>query len=147
MRDGQEITVRSANEADIEALCKLNAQLGYPADCEVLKARVAFILNHPAHKLFVACVGGNVIGYVHGFEQRMLIMHPFVEVGSLVVDEAWRSKGVGKILMQRIENWTKQQGCHLVLLHSNIVRERAHQFYLNFGYRLLKTSRVFIKDV
>lgn len=54
-------------------------------------------------------------------------------VDDLVVDEAWRSSGVGK----RLLDWLKEAACRLqcdaFTLDSGVQRSRAHQFYFREG--------------
>ena len=74
-------------------------------------------------------------------------MGPRAEVGGIVVDEAWRSRGVGAVLLRQAEQWASARRISLMVIHTNVVRERAHGFYEKCGYHLLKQSRVYIKEI
>jgi len=63
----------------------------------------------------------------------------------LVVNEAYRGKGIGEKLLAGIEDWAKERGIQAVFLRSNIVREEAHRFYEKVGYKNTKTSKIFWK--
>jgi len=52
----------------------------------------------------------------------------FVE--ALWVDDAWRRRGVGSVLMKRAETVAKEAGCHSAWLDSF----QARDFYLGLGY-------------
>jgi GNAT superfamily N-acetyltransferase len=53
----------------------------------------------------------------------------YAEIGELVVDTEYRGKGVGKKLMQKVEEWAKDKGFSEVRHRSGGHRKEAHQFY------------------
>jgi GNAT superfamily N-acetyltransferase len=67
------------------------------------------------------------------------------EVNGLVVDETQRSAGTGAKLLQAAERWAAEKGCKSMSVRSNVVRERAHEFYLRNGYEHYKTQKAFRK--
>ena len=79
---------------------------------------------------------------IHGIESD-----PHAEIGGLVVDERARSRGVGRVLLAAAEAWAARQGLREVALRSNILRERAHDFYRRLGYDCPKTQHRFRKRI
>jgi GNAT superfamily N-acetyltransferase len=73
------------------------------------------------------------------------VADPQTEIGGLVVDESYRRRGVGRLLMEQAERWAREKGCGAICLRSNVVRKDAHAFYERIGYSNVKTSRVFHK--
>jgi GNAT superfamily N-acetyltransferase len=67
------------------------------------------------------------------------------EIEGLVVDEACRGQGIGRLLIRQIEQWVGEKGCDAIYVRSNIIRERAHGFYQELGYENIKTSLTFRK--
>jgi len=61
--------------------------------------------------------------------------------------EGHRSAGAGKLLLDEAERWAREHGCSAVNLRSNVIRERAHQFYLRNGYEHYKTQKAFRKKL
>jgi len=53
---------------------------------------------------------------------------------ALVVDEKWRGRGIGKLLIDRVEASLAGQGINLVVLTSSIFRKDSHEFYRHIGY-------------
>ena len=47
----------------------------------------------------------------------------------MVVDETVRGSGIGRCLMERAEEWTRERGYNTVQLRSNVTRAAAHAFY------------------
>ncbi len=60
---------------------------------------------------------------------------PFALVENMVVDSAYRSKGVGSELMTYIHQICKEQRCTKVMLSSSMGRSKAHRFFERNGYR------------
>ncbi|MBW4636237.1 MAG: GNAT family N-acetyltransferase [Iphinoe sp. HA4291-MV1] len=52
----------------------------------------------------------------------------------LVVDEGYRHSGIGRVLMQHIEQWASIVSCQGILIRSNIKRKEAHRFYEKIDY-------------
>lgn len=138
-----DLKVRPASQQDVEKLCQLCAQLGYPSTAEDVATRLERISSLPTHCLLVAEIDGEVVGWVHACEELTLESGACGVLAGLVVDEAYRSQGVGAQLLEAAEAWARQMGYGRMVVRSNIIRERAHRFYERQGYRLIKTSRVF----
>jgi GNAT superfamily N-acetyltransferase len=68
-------------------------------------------------------------------------------LGGLVVDEGHRGRRIGRLLMETAEAWASARGCEALYVRSNVVRERAHRFYKEMGYDLIKQSCVFLKEL
>ena len=99
------------------------------------------------HALFVAVQANRVIGWIGVSASRLLEVEPRAEVDGLVVDEAARSRGAGKLLLEKVEAWAKHAGCKSMSVRSNVKRERAHEFYQKNGYEHYKTQKAFRKDI
>jgi GNAT superfamily N-acetyltransferase len=136
------IIVRQALEKDIPRILELYRQLSFhpedyhvPPLYEVIKA-FRKIEEYPGYKLLVAEDSGNVVGttvlavlpgFAHGTS-------PFGVVEYVVVDEAYRSRGIGKLLMESVIALAKEAGCYKIMLTSDVRRERAHKFYKSLGF-------------
>lgn len=140
--------VRRARKEDAAAIAELSGQLGYPSTKEQVERRLVHVLADSAHTLFVAeMTGGHIGGWLHVFGYHVVESDPRAEVGGLVVDEAQRGAGIGRLLMQNAENWAREKGYAAVGLRSNIVRHDAHAFYQRIGYKIPKTQHVFRKEL
>jgi GNAT superfamily N-acetyltransferase len=143
-----EIVVRRARAADIGQLAPLCGQLGYPSSEEDVRARLAGIGATPQHALWVAETSdGKLAGFLNAFVMRTIDTDARVEVAALVVDDAQRSGGVGKLLIEKAESWARENDCKAIGLRSNVIRERAHKFYERLGYVHYKTQKAFRKPL
>ncbi len=138
--------VRPATADDAEAIARLSEQLGYPTNAEETARRLREVTGEGDHAVFVAEADGRQIGWVHVYVNHSLLADTPAEVAGLVIDEDYRSRGVGRVLMEQAERWAQEQGCRSVRLRSNVVRSRAHSFYERLGYRVIKSQRAFCKD-
>jgi GNAT superfamily N-acetyltransferase len=145
--DSPEVKVRAARVEDAPALARLSGQLGYPATIEQILARMVVIQGDPSSGLFVAEMSGAVVGWMHLLNQHLIEYGSRVEVAGLVVDEAARGRGIGRCLMDRAEEWTRERGSHTIHLRSNVTRAGAHAFYEHLGFKHVKTSKTFCKMI
>jgi GNAT superfamily N-acetyltransferase len=141
----QVVDIRAIASADTEAAVRLSAELGYPVDSTVMRARIDQLAVRPDHGAYVACVGGRVVGWIHVSAVHHMQSEPRAEIGGLVVDASVRGAGIGARLVARAEQWATEHGLGSILVRSQIMREAAHRFYLREGYTRTKTSAVFSK--
>ena len=140
------ITIRVARLSDAPQLAPLAGQLGYPSTSEQVVARLRGIFADSQHVIFVAeRTNGEIAGYVDAFLMCTAASDVRAEIAGLVVHEASRSQDIGRMLMARAEHWAREKGCSECGLRSNVIREGAHRFYENLGYRVNKTQTSFRK--
>jgi len=131
---------------DASRLAELSGQLGYPASRAEIVQRMKR-MRPVAHAIFVAETGKNVIGWLHASVTPLLELALCAEVNGLVVDENQRSLGAGAQLLDAAERWAAKKGCNSMSVRSNVIRERAHAFYLRQGYEHYKTQKAFRKNL
>lgn len=139
------VTIRPALVGDASQLAQLAGQLAHPSTAEQVAARLHDILQDSDHAVFVAQSGSKIVGYVEAFPFHTIAANPRIEIASLVVDEPCRSQGIGRLLMEWAEKWARARGFKEAGLRSNVIRDRAHSFYENLGYRINKTQKSFCK--
>lgn len=142
------ITVRAARGSDAGRIGELiKGALGYACEPETVRAQLEKVLNKPAARVFVAAddLSGVTAGFVYATEYDLLHAASLKSITSLAVDEAWRGKGIGRMLTEAVERWAREDGCAGVRLVCSVRREKAHGFYLHCGYTLRKEQKSFIK--
>ncbi len=146
--DTKTVEIRAAARRDIEVLARLAGELGYPSTADVVAERLESIEGDPRNAVFVATIsGGEVVGWIQLSEMRSLVIDSRAEITGLVVDPQCRCAGIGSLLVERGESWARKRGLRMIGLHSNVLRERAHGFYLRLGYRITKSQKVFRKNL
>ena len=135
--------IRPATLADSERIASLSAELGYPTDADGVRRRLNDILRDSAYQVYVIELEeGYPVGWIAFLVWRLVMVDPIVEICSLIIDERYRSRRLGELLIERAEQWAHEQGCREMWVHSNIIRARAHRFYERLGYANFKTSYV-----
>jgi len=143
-----EINIRDAQIKGDREIAELSGQLGYPSSASEIRVRLEIFLGVDDQVILVAeSASGEVIGWVHIFEAQRLVDEPFAEVGGLIVAEGYQSAGVGAALLKTGEQWAQGRGLKVMRVRSNVVRERAHRFYERSGYQVIKSQRVFHKEL
>jgi len=137
-------TVRTATEKDIPRILELYRQLAFnppPAGAPVPSMEeYRRVFNKmsavPGYRLLVAEEDGEILGttvlvilpgFTHG-------VSPFAVVEYVVVDEQYRRRGIGKLLMDYVIARSKEAGCYKIMLTSDKRRDQAHQFYESLGF-------------
>jgi GNAT superfamily N-acetyltransferase len=140
------VRVRRVRASDVRRVADLCAQLGYPVTVREMSARLKRMMQDRDGACFVAeDAAAGVIGWIHVSVTALLEVERRAEVNGLVVDEQARSKGAGALLLQAGEKWAKGKKCKGMSVRSNVLRERAHGFYLRNGYEHYKTQKAFRK--
>lgn len=139
------ISIRQMTADDVPAAQALLAQLGYDLDMREVARRHAAVASSTDHTVTVAERSGRVVALCHAFVRPALDKPPEVIVQALVVDQAIRGGGIGKLVMAAVEAWAANRGFASVALSSNVVRADAHAFYGAIGYRQTATSHLFRK--
>lgn len=143
-----ELLIRKARPSDAPPLAKLATQLGYPATAGEIRGRLRGIRLAAQHAVLVAeTKADGVIGWLHVSRQPLLESDLRAEVNGLVVAEGQRSLGAGARLLAAAEDWARKHGCKSMSVRSNVIRERAHQFYVRNGYEHYKTQKSFRKPL
>src|SRR5260370_14706697 len=113
-----------------------------------MRKRVLGIKLDSQHAVFVAeSAKEGVIGWVHVSRQPLLEVEIRAEVNGLVVAEGQRSVGAGARLLAAAEDWAGKHGCKGMSVRSNVIRDRAPQFYERHGYEHYKTQKSFPKPL
>ena len=138
------LAVRAAVEADLPRVLELLDQIddsmytrrddaGHADRLSVFHRIAADPLQH----LLVADADGRIVGTVH----LVVIPHlsrsckPSGLLESMVVDEAYRRKGVGAALLREVQRLALEAGCYKLALSSNLARGGAHRFYSRLGWK------------
>ena len=140
-----EVTIRKAAMSDAASVGELNATLGYSFSTEVMTERLARVLAREAHVVFVAEISGAVAGWIESGEQEILAVGRIGEILGLVVADNARKHGVGRKLVEAVEDWALARGLSALTVRSNIIRPESHAFYERIGFTRFKTQHAYRK--
>jgi GNAT superfamily N-acetyltransferase len=140
-----EVVIRKAKSTDAAGVAELSGILGYPVDRAAMQRRLERSGERDEHVVFVAETGGKVVGWIHGAEHEFLVAGRVGEICGLVVAEGQRASGVGRRLVEAVEQWARGRGLEQVAVRSNVARTESHPFYEKVGYTRLKTQHAYRK--
>lgn len=105
-------------------------------------------LNSNTSNIFVAVEDGEFIGYIELTEQKDYFTgEKQGYVSAIATSPNNEGKGVGKKLMQKAEEWTREKGLKVLVLEVFQNNERAIKLYEKLGYNkeIVKMTKV-LKD-
>lgn len=139
------VTIREARADDAAAIAELLGELGYPTAADAVPRRLANMRTDGGQWTLIAEDGaGQAVGMATIIVRHVINRdEPFGRLASVVVKEAWRSRGVGAALIARTEEICREHGCSAIEVTSAEHRPRAHDFYRRLGFE--ERPRRFIK--
>ncbi len=147
--------IRKAREQDIDAILELNRQIGEihftqapQVFCPPSPEERAFLLAAIAAEGRLFCVAeqdGAVAGFLTARIDinesiPFLSKEPICRIGTVVVDEGHRSRGIGKALIAHCDEWGKAQGASQLRLEVMAFNERAKALYERLGFKMLSQT-------
>lgn len=138
-------TIRPAEAADAPELARLAGELGYPCTPAVMAQRLAAARQRTDGVTLVAAGGIGLWGWVTVQRKAGLLSDPCAEITGLVVDGQARECGIGRVLVERAEDWAREHGLARMLVRTNVNRSATHRFYEHLGYLRSKSHHLYDK--
>lgn len=92
------------------------------------------ILMNENYSLLVAKEDNRVLGSALGICCKSLTV-PFLVIEDVIVKEGLRGKGIGRKLMESLDEFAKRKHCEYAILVSSGFRKEAHKFYDSVGFK------------
>ncbi|MCL2512883.1 MAG: GNAT family N-acetyltransferase [Oscillospiraceae bacterium] len=127
--------IREIEEKDYPALLPLWSQFGGYATAENIGLHYNRIKNDERYKTFVALLEDEAVGFIASARHYGIgIEGSYMVIIGIAVKEEAQNKGIGKKLLQHMENYAKEKGVFSIYLNSDFKRTAAHTFYERNGY-------------
>jgi len=126
--------LREAKPGDAPRLVELIQELGHTVTEKQVRKNLA-TLRKVDETPIVATLDKRLLGLVG--VHRMITVHRPAPVGRipvLVVAKEAQGLGLGRMLVDAVEQWCRKKGCQLIEVTSNDRRAAAHAFYRHMGY-------------
>ena len=137
--------IRDAASSDAAAIADLAAEIGFAMPVERVAERFR-LLDDAGETPLVAEQVGSVLACLTWHVTPVLHrLTPVGRITMLVVTSRFRSRGIGRALVEAAEARLLERGCSLVEVTSNLRLIDAHRFYERLGYE--QTSLRFAKQV
>ena len=140
--------LRDLKTTDVAAICEINKEaLGYSFSFEETSSQLDKLSQDSHHYLlgFGDSTSHDLLGYVHAEVYESLYSKPGFNILALAVLPQRQGKGIGKALLEGLEQETKRRGYEFIRLNSADHRLGAHVFYEKVGYTCDKMQKRFIK--
>ena len=140
--------LRDLKTTDVAAICEINKEaLGYSFSLEETNSQLAKLSQDSHHYLlgFEDSTSHDLLGYVHAEVYESLYSKPGFNILALAVLPQTQGQGIGKTLLEGLEQETKRRGYEFIRLNSADHRLGAHVFYEKVGYTCDKMQKRFIK--
>ena len=139
-------TVQVKDAGQIRDLC--HQALGYDSTLEKVAAQInKFNSPDSGHFCFVyeEEQTGNILGYVEAEVYESLYSDAGLNILGLAVFPSAQGRGIGRQLMERVEDLAQTHNYAFIRLSSASHRKEAHLFYEHIGYEGNKTQKRFLK--
>ena len=140
--------LRDLKTTDVAAICEINKEaLGYSFSLEETASQLAKLSQESHHYLlgFEEPTSHDLVGYVHAEVYESLYSKPGFNILALAVLPQTQGKGIGKTLLEGLEQEAEKRGYNFIRLNSADHRTGAHAFYERVGYTCDKMQKRFIK--
>ena len=142
--------LRDLKTTDVDAIYEINkGALGYAFSPEETARQLAKLSQDPHHFLlgFEDSTSHDLLGYVHAEVYESLYSKPGFNILALAVLTQTQGKGIGKNLLEELEQEAEKRGYNFIRLNSADHRTGAHAFYERVGYTCDKMQKRFIKII
>ena len=140
--------LRDLKTTDVAAICDINKEaLGYAFSPEETASQLAKLSQDSHHYLlgFEDSTSHDLVGYVHAEVYESLYSKPGFNILALAVLPQTQGQGIGRTLLQGLEQEAKKRGYNFIRLNSADHRLGAHAFYEKVGYTCDKVQKRFIR--
>lgn len=140
--------LRALKTTDVDAIYEINKEaLGYSFNLEDTASQLAKLSQDSHHYLrgFEDSSSHDLLGYVHAEVYESLYSKPGFNILALAVLPQMQGKGIGKTLLQGLEQEAIGRGYQFIRLNSADHRLGAHAFYEKVGYTCDKVQKRFIR--
>ena len=140
--------LRDLKATDVASIHEINKDaLGYDFSPEETASQLAKLSQDPHHFLlgFEEPTSHDLLGYVHAEIYESLYSKPGFNILALAVLPQTQGKGIGKTLLEGLEQEAEKRGYNFIRLNSADHRIGAHTFYEKVGYICDKMQKRFLK--
>lgn len=132
------ITIQKVTEKDLEQLAGLYEELAEEKQ-DIRKLEDVFQKIDSNSDYFLAGAvdeNGALLGSMMGILcfDAVSGCRPFLVIENVIVKSTCRGRGVGRMLMERLEAFAKEHDCWYAILVSSAARTGAHKFYESLGF-------------
>lgn len=134
-----DLKIRNMLKTDMPQLAVLYKQF-WNEDSNILAMEEQFnrLSKQEAYILLSATIKDKLVGSVMGIVCQELYGNcmPFLVLENMIVDKSVRRRGIGKCLIQKLEEIARLKNCTQIILVTEMERIDACSFYESCGFQL-----------
>ena len=138
--------INTADTPEVAEIC--NAALDYDVDAENVKKQIEKLTNDKNQHIIIGYedeITRKIIGFVHAPMYESFYSDLGLNILGLAVNPDFQGRGIGRKLMNKLEEYAVDNNISFIRLNSALKREEAHKFYEHIGYTCDKVQKRFIK--
>ncbi len=135
--EARDIFVRLLSESNIEDIILLTTFLNPDISDNVLTSRHREMFKFENYTCFGLYHKDELIGVTSGWTTVRLYSGKQLELDNVIIHESMRSLGLGKLFLEYIEDWARENGCLNSELNTYVQNHPSHKFYHANGYNIL----------
>ena len=138
--------INTADAPEVAEICK--SALGYDINVESVKRQIAKLTNDKNQHIIIGYEDKEtrkIIGFIHAQMYESFYSDLGLNILGLAVNPDFQGRGIGRKLMNKLEQYAVENRISFIRLNSAMKREDAHNFYEHIGYTCDKVQKRFIK--
>ena len=139
--------INTEDAPEVAEICKV--ALGYDINVESVKRQIEKLTNDENQHIIIGYEDKNtrkIIGFVHAQMYESFYSNLGLNILGLAVNPDFQGRGIGRKLMNKLEDYAVDNNISFIRLNSAMKREEAHKFYEHIGYSCDKVQKRFIKQ-
>lgn len=133
----KDIHFRELELEDLPQLQSLMRQLNPKKDESKMIKYQKEMLNLSNYFSFVIEVNDQIVGVSSCWVSIKWYSGRQLEIDNFVIDEVYRSQGLGGIFIDLLEEWAIENNCKTIELNAYVRNAGAHKFYFDKGYHII----------
>ena len=132
-----EISIRLIRSEYLEEAAEIVGNFNKKLDSQVVRDRFVRAFSYDTYLCFGIFDGDVLAGVCGAWISDRIYCGKQLELDNLVIAESHRSKGIGKILMEHLESYCKENEFESIELNTYVTNAGSHKFYFDNVYHIL----------
>lgn len=136
IQSAMKIHIEPIQEDNISSIIPLLRKINQKTPLDILEERLKEMIQLPNYEFIGMYSEGELIGISGLWYSTRHYIGKTVEADHVVIDERFRSQGLGKKLFDWIHEYTQSKGCGAIELNTYVENRKSHKFYYKLGYEI-----------
>jgi GNAT superfamily N-acetyltransferase len=101
---------------------------------KTFESAIIEMIQYNNYKMLIAYDGEIMAGITGFWISRMLYCGRYLQLNNLIVDKKYRNKGIGRAIINHMENLAIKFDCNKIVLDSYVENKKSHSLYFDLNY-------------